>query len=347
MVFVGIEFFEADGGGVALIHEKWLTPRKKEVWWPPVKQQDHFSKALKKGDSPAANWKIYGVARTFFEEDDFTKASKKIKQAENFSDIQSEHEELPSRRPIKRRALFSETSSDEDDTPSQSKGRKVIGLDRILEKKKKDFCAAPLNTQENREISVDKKNTCQEPPHTVIQDRQEGRNNEISTIDTSNDFNRTIISYLVAIKNQNNEIIARLKEKENIQAVGINAEDFPIQLPAKTSEDINLLEEYLNDDGKLAILTSHCASFGGRDLTNRINIILKNLITNNLATEFNFCGSRGDKEAFSKLKLRTVIVNAIIQKCPSTSIQEIEDKIKIWLKHAPKRVSLERRRTVQ
>lgn len=68
MVFVGIEFCEADGGGIALIHEKWLTPRKREVWWPPVKQQDQFSKALKKGESPASNWKIFSVSRTFFEE---------------------------------------------------------------------------------------------------------------------------------------------------------------------------------------------------------------------------------------------------------------------------------------
>lgn len=67
MVFVGIEFLEADGGGVALIHEKWLTPRKKEVWWPPVKQRDHFSKALKKVN-PLLKTGRYSVARTFFEE---------------------------------------------------------------------------------------------------------------------------------------------------------------------------------------------------------------------------------------------------------------------------------------
>lgn len=63
---------------------------------------------------------------------------------------------------------------------------------------------------------------------------------------------------MVTIKNQNNEIIARLKERENIatEVNYNNSDDLPIQLPAKTSRDIRLLEEYLNDEGKLAALVS-------------------------------------------------------------------------------------------
>lgn len=75
------------------------------------------------------------------------------------------------------------------------------------------------------------------------------------------DLNKKIISYLVAIKNQNNEIIACLKEKENSSAVRINLEDLPIQLPAKTSDDIQLLEDYLNDEGKLTALVSRKNTF--------------------------------------------------------------------------------------
>lgn len=80
-----------------------------------------------------------------FSADDFTKASKKLKLAENFSDIQSENEELPSKRPIKKRALFTETSSDEDDTSSHSKVRKVLGLSQLLEKKIKQSCGKSRN----------------------------------------------------------------------------------------------------------------------------------------------------------------------------------------------------------
>nr|CAI5836700.1 unnamed protein product [Callosobruchus analis] len=67
-MFVGIQFSEKDGGGVALVHQKWMTPRKGEVWWPPYKQQDQCDRSLKRGDSPNENWVLYPVERFFFEE---------------------------------------------------------------------------------------------------------------------------------------------------------------------------------------------------------------------------------------------------------------------------------------
>lgn len=67
-IFVGVEFVANDGGGVGLVHHTWLTPRKKEVWWPPYKQQASFQKALKKGEVPTeTTWNLCGVARSFFD----------------------------------------------------------------------------------------------------------------------------------------------------------------------------------------------------------------------------------------------------------------------------------------
>lgn len=66
-MFVRVEFPKEDGGGVALVHRKWMTPRKKEVRWPPFKQQDFYDRSLKKGETPNENWKLYGVFRLFFE----------------------------------------------------------------------------------------------------------------------------------------------------------------------------------------------------------------------------------------------------------------------------------------
>jgi len=67
MAFVGIEFGSC-GGGVALVHSSWLTPRKQEVFWPPFKQQSQFNKALTKGTSPEeSTWQLYPVKRSFFE----------------------------------------------------------------------------------------------------------------------------------------------------------------------------------------------------------------------------------------------------------------------------------------
>lgn len=63
-----IEFNEADGGGLAIVHTKWITPRKKEVFWPPYKDNVTFMRALKRGEDINENtWQIYGIARNFFE----------------------------------------------------------------------------------------------------------------------------------------------------------------------------------------------------------------------------------------------------------------------------------------
>ncbi|CAG9840758.1 unnamed protein product [Diabrotica balteata] len=59
------EFDEKEGGSVAVVHQNWLTPRKKEVYWPPYKTQALYDKAVKKGDSCTEDWQIFRVKRIF------------------------------------------------------------------------------------------------------------------------------------------------------------------------------------------------------------------------------------------------------------------------------------------
>lgn len=136
MPFAGIEFEDADGGDVALINTSWLTPRKREVFWPPFKHQWQFDKAVKTGMPPEENtWHLFSIKRSFFEvgriisiafidtllhncfaADDYEKAKKKFKQSQVTSDIQSE-EEGPSvlERRTGRRPFRFTFSSDEDE----------------------------------------------------------------------------------------------------------------------------------------------------------------------------------------------------------------------------------------
>lgn len=51
------------------MHKSWFTPLKREVWWPPYKQQSSFNKAVQKGEIPDENsWKLYSVHRLCFYE---------------------------------------------------------------------------------------------------------------------------------------------------------------------------------------------------------------------------------------------------------------------------------------
>lgn len=66
MVFVLIQFDESDGGTIAIIHKSWMIPRKTEVYWPPVKNQSTFDRALLNGHpADISSWELYKIKRTF------------------------------------------------------------------------------------------------------------------------------------------------------------------------------------------------------------------------------------------------------------------------------------------
>lgn len=67
-MFKIIEFNKEEGGGLAIVHAKWITPRKKEVFWPPYKDNTTYMRALKKGEEiNEETWQIYRIARNFYE----------------------------------------------------------------------------------------------------------------------------------------------------------------------------------------------------------------------------------------------------------------------------------------
>lgn len=65
MAFVIVEW--QDEGGISLINEKWLTPKKKEVLWPPHKKSSTFNKALKEHESPDETWEIHAIKRCMYQ----------------------------------------------------------------------------------------------------------------------------------------------------------------------------------------------------------------------------------------------------------------------------------------
>lgn len=65
MAYVLVEF---EDGGVAVVAKSWLTPRKKEVFWPPVKQQTHYDRYVKDLiEADTDHWKLHGIKRVFYE----------------------------------------------------------------------------------------------------------------------------------------------------------------------------------------------------------------------------------------------------------------------------------------
>lgn len=61
-----VEFDDETGGGIGLIREEWLTPRKKETFWPPSKLSTQYNKSLIDGHVPDEKWKLCPIRRIFY-----------------------------------------------------------------------------------------------------------------------------------------------------------------------------------------------------------------------------------------------------------------------------------------
>lgn len=66
-MFAVVEFSE-DEGGLAVVKSSWLTPRKRNVFWPLIKDTKQFNKILlSREDTSKESWLLYGIARIFYE----------------------------------------------------------------------------------------------------------------------------------------------------------------------------------------------------------------------------------------------------------------------------------------
>lgn len=130
---------------------------------------------------------------------------------------------------------------------------------------------------------------------------------------------------MVQIKFQNQEILSLLQQKTTPNGHKLQLpNDIPVKLPLSTLQDLRKFEEYLDEKRiseivwfvrimylYLLILLisqgSYLATIGGRNLTSKTNAILKLLLTNQVACEYSWLGSRNNKNAFHELKLRKII----------------------------------------
>ncbi|KAK4882874.1 hypothetical protein RN001_006193 [Aquatica leii] len=157
-------------------------------------------------------------------------------------------------------------------------------------------------------------------------------------------WNDNITNSLKTIIEQNNQVLEWIRKQNRTPNNAINntlPEDIEVQFPLKHEDDIQKLEERLEKKNNWLALSSYLSFLGGRDSIGHTNNILKYLFTNTFATSWNFCGKRGTKKAFKKFKLKEVIISAVRKASPQVNERDIENYIKVWLKHVPERLKRE------
>lgn len=65
MSFVAVQFGDEEGGKIALVHTKWLTPLENEVFWLPDTTQTKLRELLTQEISHYQTiWKVYSIINT-------------------------------------------------------------------------------------------------------------------------------------------------------------------------------------------------------------------------------------------------------------------------------------------
>ncbi|KAK4877662.1 hypothetical protein RN001_010168 [Aquatica leii] len=351
-----IEFSDEEGGGVAIVHCKWFTPRKKEVFWPPYKDPNAFNRALIKGVDVSEDWKLFKINRNFYETDDLEKAKRKLKLSELTSDLNTDAEEkLPARRPTKKPRRIIESSDDDEEISKFERPPKIVKVTakKITEKTRegaplqedivdtlrcqrqdyinKNFYNSPISSSATYDstpnytsrFSLATRENSRLTPHSEIEQSVQGQ----------------ILKHLVILREQNEQILSTLQKfsKETSQHITTSVPKFPVSLPLSDLENLKEFENYLLNEQNFSATSAYLSSLGGNTIASRTNRILRQLLEDRLASTYNFFGSR-NKEAFNKLQLTRLIIGSLKFTIPQITEKEVEDAIKTWLKHAPERM---------
>lgn len=343
-MFAVVEFCDTQGRGLAVINSQWLTPRKHEVYWPPIKDSVQFNKAVRSLNQciDVDTWIPYKLSKIFYTTDDYDKARQKLKQAELTSDLNTDTDESKNRKRLRPKKLL-DSSSDEEEVskfqrPPKVKLNALENSDNIqtdfISRKKQSHPIVPekialtpgcstlnnhskLNSKENVTPTV----RCSTPVSSLV----------------GQQVLPQILEKLVRIEVQNEQIL-NILNKGDINArnnISTHLPPLPVNLPLQSIEDIQQLEEFLVNKEQFNLLQSYLASMGGNNITTRTNRILRNLLTDNIASSYSFFGRK--KQDFHSLRLTNLIISSVKLGIPQSTDQEVEDVIKSWLKHAPER----------
>ncbi|XP_047986901.1 uncharacterized protein LOC125238336 [Leguminivora glycinivorella] len=302
--------------------------------------------------------------------DDLEKAKKKLKLVEDTSDIQTEAETEPSLK-RKRQKRYISSSSDEDKhirpPPLKKKLQPLQAADN-----EGDYGdsrqAQPNIAQETASIAertLSLLNVADELPilkNSVMQDLADDGDGRLtpfarqvsprcqyeqpsnigsdepaatpSRVQGLTGYQTKVLSLLTCIKTQNDQIISLLKHTGTSKGSLKPEFKFPIQNADELTTTELLIEKKENYDN----LVSYMRTIGGRDIASKVSRLMKFCFTDQLAQQYNFYGKRSNKKPFCQLRLRDCIVEGVVTTTSGSTAKDVEDSIKIWLKHAPERL---------
>ncbi|XP_060788703.1 uncharacterized protein LOC132893526 [Neoarius graeffei] len=149
----------------------------------------------------------------------------------------------------------------------------------------------------------------------------------------------TVIALLGQLREENRELkgeVGRLAQEVRALRREMGRQDTPqtlplIKLPLSTMEEFLAAEALVKEDAKQKqLMVSTLALCGGTDVGVTVRRMLRSLLVNSLASQFNWAG-KGEKTAFKDTKIHDVLFDALQKQLPGSTHATFSDAIKMWL----------------
>ncbi|XP_039300049.1 uncharacterized protein LOC120355564 [Nilaparvata lugens] len=281
-MYAVIEFGGSEENQTAVVREEWLTPAKKEVFWPPFKVSTQFHKALVEGATPdEKKWTLFPVRRCLYICDDLLKAREKEKLAEKESDIQTDGDELLDGRRKRRKTskkLF--ISSDDSSDDSCKRAKKNLSY-----KNKCQYYPRPPSppTNQLREdcssqslVSTPKSSTATLTPTDSSIEKTVTESGFAVVARKLAKLESEVLSLRQYLEEYLPKIVCNAAGTENSSMIP----DSMPTLPCLSHEDVLKLEERISVEGNEQIFVKFLARIGGKKLDHVVRRILERVISN-------------------------------------------------------------------
>ncbi|KAF5286254.1 hypothetical protein FQR65_LT12738 [Abscondita terminalis] len=309
-----VEFDDHDGGGVAIANSKWFTPRKRELYWLPYKEISAYNKALKKGEDVNTDWKLFKIKILFYE------------TAEQSSDLNTDCEDFQStRRIIRKPRTIVERSDDEESSkferpprvlnivknksigksPQSQDSQNILDSPSCSQSSVSQSTSVLADVAGSSSFNVTDRIHINSPSTTIVGDvRSFLPLPQIETTFALNPDNtehsalqKKILHKLLVIEEQNKQIIQLLLEnkKSSRCEVTVYKPNLPVALPLININSIIEIENFLSNEENFTALSSYLASLGGKHVPARTNRILREILTDEVSSLYNFHGLRNEK----------------------------------------------------
>ncbi|WAR11985.1 hypothetical protein MAR_026165, partial [Mya arenaria] len=328
-----VEFKVDNGHEVAIVPHNWLKDNC-FVYWPPYKTSVRLNIAARIMEPPSSEtWILKKLTRVLYSNENFERVRTILKQSEETSDLQtSDDEQKRKRKPAKR--LYESDDGDTDDeneTDTESRPPQSKMPDQATTHKQTRGVLSPpprLSAQALREASSEvRSDTIASPMQGPYETPSRGQNIRPTAV-------TQILRVYETMREENREIKRMMQRVLSRSAT----DDQPLQLPENISfpiccpEQMEAFGELLGDQTKLSSVVRYLSMFGGADVRETVDRLMKETMSNQLAREYNMKGLKGKKK-FRSLQILNVLYKCVQRNGPTRNAtrKDVEMEVSKWL----------------